>query len=250
MAGDGDTEEFWSQQSQVVAFPGTAESLPYETSLIEDAAAVARRSGPVDDVHVIGVGTGRELGGTRRLLPSAHLHAWDVSGPMVEACRELVAQQGWGDVVVDQADVVELTAAAGPADLAILVNAVLCYVNTQERRVAAVSALHSVLRPGGALAIVVHQRNGRPDWAGYFALRALAVRFGLADGQAGDRRIRHDSRTMLFHHYTPGELRRLLAAGGFDEVHVRSLRSWARATGHRIPRRSPNPLLVVAVRRG
>jgi len=97
---------------------------------------------------------------------------------------------------------------------------------------------------------VVHQRNGRPDWATFFALRALAARVGLTDGRAGDRRIRHDSRTMLFHHYTPAELRRLLGAGGFDDVRVRSLRSWARASGHRIPWRSPNPLLVVAARRG
>ena len=53
---------------------------------------------------------------------------------------------------------------------------------------------------------------------------------------------------MRFHHYTPREVSRALRTAGFGDVAVESLRAWARRTGHRIPGRSPNPLMVTAMR--
>lgn len=241
-----ESRRFWSQGSQVDAFPAGTGALAYETALLGDAAELAARTGPLRSVHVIGVGTGRELIGTRDAIPDVPIVAWDISEPMVAACRQHVADQGWGDVTVRCGDVTELTAADGPADVVVLLNAVLCYLVDADSRRSAAAALRSLLRPGGTVAAVVHQPNGRPDWATWFAARAALCRLGVLPGSGGDRRIVHGDASMLFHHYRPGEVVDLFSDAGLDEVRVRSLRSWARATRHRIPAASPNPLLVLA----
>ncbi len=240
------SREFWSQSSQVEDFPAARGALPYEAALITLAAAAASSSGPVDEVHVVGVGAGRELTATRDSLPEVRIRAWDISPQMVEACRRFVERTGLEHVSVGCRDVAELTEADGPADVVVLLNAVLCYVGPADQRARAAAALHSLLRPGGTLTAVVHQRWGRPDWAGWFAARAALAHLGAAPGGPGDRRIRHGGSTMLFHHFRPGEVTRLLADAGFVHTRVQSLRAWARSTGHRIPVRSPNPLLVVS----
>lgn len=250
MTGTGDAAEFWNRDSQVDAFPAGGAPLAYELDLIGSAAARAARTGPTTRVHVVGVGAGRELLAVRELLPEAHVHGWDISEQMVAACASFIRTEGLEHMSVACADVVELTAADGPADVVVLVNAVLCYLDTPEARQRAWTALFELVRPGGTLAIVVHQRNGRPDWSVWFAARGAGAALGLADGGGGDRRIHHDGHRMRFHHFTPAELSRGLHAAGFDEVGVESLRRWARRTGHRIPLRSPNPLLVTARRPG
>lgn len=242
----GESREFWSQGSQVEAFPATTGALAYETALLVEAAALAATTGPLRSIHVIGVGTGRELAGTRAAIPAVPIRAWDISEPMVEACRRHVVDQGLTDVDVGCRDLTELTAADGPADVVVLLNAVLCYLGDTDTRQQAAVALRALLRPGGTLAAVVHQPNGRPDWATWFAARGLLARLGLLPGGPGDRRIEHGEASMLFHHYRPAELVEMLGAAGMDDVRVQSLRSWARRTGHRIPRRSPNPLLILA----
>lgn len=239
-------QAFWSQASQVQAFPADVGALVYETALLTDAATVAAATGPLRSVHVVGVGTGRELRGTRDAIPGVPIHAWDIAEPMVAACRRHIEQQGLSDISVGCRDVTALTSSDGPADVAVLLNAVLCYLVDEPTRRAAARALRSLLRPGGTVAAVVHQRNGRPDWAAWFAARALLCRAGIAAGVPGDRRIEHGDGSMLFHHYRPAELQRLFADAGFDHVRVRSLRRWAREEGHRIPLRSPDPLLVIA----
>jgi SAM-dependent methyltransferase len=248
MTGTGNAAEFWNQDSQVQAFSATTAALPYELDLIGSAAAQAARTAPVEQVHVVGVGAGRELLAVRGLLPDAHVHGWDISDHMVQACAAFIEDRALEDMTVARADVVELTADDGPADVVVLVNAVLCYLDTAEARRRAFAALFDLVRPGGALAIVVHQRNGRPDWSAWFAARGVLGAIGLVDGGAGDRRIRHGGHQMRFHHYTPRELSGALRTAGFDDVDVESLRAWARRTGHRIPLRSPNPLMVTAIR--
>ncbi len=243
MDRDETAADFWNQTSQVAAFSGSPGALAYETALIATSAELAATSGPVDDVRVVGVGTGRELVAVREILPDARILAYDISEPMVAACRAFVASTGLGAVDVELKDVVDLTESDGPTDLIVLVNAVLCYVAAKDR-VRAIHGLSSVLRTGGSVAMVVHQRNGRPDWSAWFALRYVATRLRLAEGDAGDRRISHDRASMLFHHFTRRELRRLMSQAGFTDVAITTLRSWARSTGHRIPLGSPNPLLV------
>lgn len=228
-------------------FPAERGALPYESQLVRSAAAVAGTTGPVRDVHVIGVGTGRELVATRDELPTARIAAWDISPQMVDACQGFVDRAGLRDVTVACRDVADLDAADGPADVVVLLNAVLCYVGPASARARAAAALRSVLRPGGTLAAVVHQPRGRPDWAAWFAARALLTRLGALPGASGDRRIRHGTESMLFHHFRPDEITDLLARSGFERTSVTSLRSWGRSTGHAIPLRSPNPLMVLAV---
>ena len=195
-------------------------------------------------MRVVGVGTGRELVAVRGILPDASIVAFDISEPMVEACKAFVASADLGDVHVELKDMLDLAESDGPADLIVLVNAVLCYVSGSADRARVFRGLCSVLRAGGSVAIVVHQRNGRPDWSTWFALRSIATRLRLAEGDAGDRRITHDRRSMLFHHFTRRELRRQMSQAGFTDVSITSLRSWARSTGNRIPLDSPNPLLI------
>ena len=98
------------------------------------------------------------------------------------------------------------------------------------------------------MAIVVQQRNGRPDWATWFALRGLAARLGAATGEPGDRVNGHGEATLLVHHYGRAELRRMFQDAGFEHIAVESLRSWGRRAGEPVPLRSPNPLLMTAVR--
>lgn len=241
-----EARRFWSQRSQVEAFPVATGPLAYESALLRDAAGLAASTGPLRSVHVIGVGAGRELEGTRDAIPGVPIRAWDISEPMVDACRRHVAERGLTDVTVECRDITELTAGDGPADVVVLLNAVLCYLGDPATRRDAAAAVRLLMRPGGTLAAVVHQPNGRPDWAAWFAARGVLTRVGLLDGGPGDRRIRHGDASMLFHHYRPREMVGWLTAAGMPDVRVRSLRSWARATGHHIPVRSPNPLLVLA----
>ena len=240
--------EFWSQDSQVQAFSVNSQVLLYETALIGEAITAAAISGEVQQVHAVGVGTGRELPAIRLQLPEAKISAWDVADPMVEACSKFIQAQGLTNVSVGQANIVDLGGLSPQADVVILLNAILCYVNTPQDRRRALEALQQLLRPGGTIAAVVHQPNGRIDWATWFGLRSLLARISLVEGGSGDRRISHGNSTMLFHHYTPSELHRLLSGAGFEQIQIRSLRAWSRETGHKIPLRSPNPLMVTAVR--
>lgn len=241
-----ESKNFWSQESQVASFPADVGALPYEIDLVRSAATVSARAGVVADVHVIGVGTGRELSGTRAAIPDTALTAWDISEQMVDACRDYITRTGMDNVVVRCKDLTRLSAEDGPADVAVLLNAVLCYLSTPDERESAFAALRRLVRPGGSICAVVHQPNGRPDWAAWFAARRAMTRMGMAQGAPGDRLITHGGRSMLFHHYRPSEITGLLRLNGFDAVNVRSLRSWARSTGKRIPVKSPNPLLVIA----
>lgn len=241
-----ESRSFWNQSSQVSAFPASTGALPYEIDLLGRAIDRAAASGPVANVHVIGVGTGRELAATRAVAPEASITAWDISEQMVEQCRDFVERSGFSNVEVRCADMTELSDDDGPADVVVLLNAVLCYLGTPAERRAAFASMRRLTRPGGAIAAVVHQPNGRPDWAAWFTARGLLTRVGAADGVDGDRRISHGGETMLFHHYRPSEATALLESHGFDDVSVESLRAWARSTSSRIPLRSPNPLLLLA----
>jgi SAM-dependent methyltransferase len=240
-------EAFWSRPELVRAYDVAGDALPYEVDLIGTAATVAGRSGPVDTVDVLGVGTGRELSAVRTATHASLVRAWDISSPMVEACRARVQAEQWTDVVVEQAEVTTLRPQDGRhADLVVALGAVLGYGITAEDRRRAVDAIAGVLRPGGTLAAVVQQRNGRPDWAAYFAVLGVVRHAPWSDLGPGNRHSRHGDGAVVFHHYRPQEVRSLLERAGFGEVDVTSLKAWGRRTGSRIPATSPNPLLVTA----
>jgi SAM-dependent methyltransferase len=241
--------EYWRRPGPVELFEHNGDVLPFETDLLATAASIAGRTGSVQRVRVIGVGAGRELQAVRDVAPDAVIEASDISAPMIDACRRHVERTGMERIELSTAALADLTPDAGRADLVVAINAVLCYLTTPHERARGLSALADLVRPGGALVVVVQQRNGRPDWAAFFALRALATRVGLAPGAPGDRRNDDGEAALLVHHYRPSELRGLLHDAGFADVQVVSLRAWGRRHGHRIRRRSPNPLLLTAVRR-
>jgi hypothetical protein len=167
---------------------------------------------------------------------------------MVQACREHVRAAGWDDVVVGRAAIEELQRPDGEAaDVVVALGAVLGYATGAAARHRTMEVVAGLLRPGGALTAVVQQRHGRPDWALYFAVRSLLEHTPLLHDGVGNRRSRHGDGSVLFHHYDAEELSRLATGAGFDDVHVSSLRQWARERGARLPRRSPNPLILHAV---
>lgn len=247
MTGAESTEEFWSRPELVDAYLQEDTALPYEVDAIDTAVRLARRTGPVETVHVMGVGAGRELGAVRASSEATAVYAWDISAPMVRACGEHAHARGWFDVHVGQravADVRPTDTAA--ADVVVALGAVLGYDTTPESRRRTARALADLSRPGAGLAAVVQQRYGRPDWGFYFAVRSAAGLMTARSASIGNRHSRHGSASVAFHHFTSRELNSLLTDAGFVDVSVTSLRSWARATGASVPLRSPNPLIVTA----
>lgn len=242
------TQQFWSNDELVAAYTvGTA--LDYEIDAVRSATAAARRTGEVRTVHVLGVGAGRELAAVRAETGAELVHAWDISEPMVGACRERVAAEGWSDVRVGRAAVDELAPPDGVrADVVVALGAVLGYGTRPDTRRRSLDTVAGLLRPGGTLVAVVQQRNGRLDWAIYFAVRDLWRAASGSRRSTGNRRSRHGASSVEFHHYTVNELEQLLSASGFAAVEISSLRAWARARGNPLPRRSPNPLIVLATR--
>ena len=243
-------EDFWAAGSLVDAYVAQSGALAYEVEAITRAVSRAERSGSAKAIHVIGVGSGRELPAIRAAAPHARIRASDISEPMVEACRQFVERQGIANVVVELSDAADLDRgdADEAADVVIALGAVLGYSTTPTLQRAVLTAFGALLRPGGSVVLVVQQRYGRPDWAAWFAGRAVlaTVTGGHLGTTTGNRASRHESSSVVFHHYTRSELRSQLAQSGFDDVAIMSLRQWGRADRRRIPLRSPNPLITIA----
>jgi SAM-dependent methyltransferase len=230
--------------------PAGTGALPVEDALLAEAVGRAGGAGAVEQVVVVGVGAGRELAAVRDAAPNAAIVAFDLSPGMVAAARRQVDDTGLEGIEVHVGDITgDHPRGERPADLVVATNAVLCYPHGSRGRELAFASLASLARPGAALMAVVQQRNGRPDWAVWFAARDALVRLGLVAGGPGDRRNERDGASLLVHHYGVAELRSELERAGFHDAAVRSLRSWARREGRKVPLRSPNPLVVTAVRR-
>jgi hypothetical protein len=247
MAEQESTERFWSRPELVRAYTDAGEALDYEVDAVLAATARATASGPLGLVHVVGVGAGRELAAIRRCTGDARIHAWDISEPMAEACRQHVHHEGLSGITVHHGAIDQIPErVTDPADVIIALGAVLGYGTTPEGRRRDLRALRSSCRTGAGVAAVVQQRNGRPDWSLYFAVTSVMERARLRTRGGGNRASRHGSATVLFHHFGRRELTSALGEGAFAEIEVRSLRQWARARGSRPPLRSPNPLIAVA----
>jgi len=243
-------EDYWRKSELVKLYTGLDDALDYELDAVQDATNRAAATGPVDNVHVIGAGVGRELADIRRLTSPARIHAWDMSAPMVEACQARIDHAGWEDVKVRQATIQGIPELVEePADVIVGLSAVLCYEPVAAGRHRNLRALHDVCRPGAGLAVVVQQRHGRIPWGAYFALMSLLERTPLRDHGDGNRPSRYGDAAVLLHHYGRQELRDLLHNEGFDHCAIESLREWATLRSRRVPRRSPNPLVATATRR-
>jgi SAM-dependent methyltransferase len=242
--------EYWGRPEAVASMPAATGALPVEEALLAEAVDRAGGTGAVHRVAIVGVGAGRELTAVRAAAPEAAIVAFDISPAMVAAARRQVADAGLDGIEVHVGDIEDdPPRGERAADLVVATNAVLCYPIGTAARERAFAGLASLARPGAALMLVVQQRNGRPDWAAWFAGRTALARLGLLAGGPGDRRNERDGAALLVHHFGANELRRHLERAGFREPAVRSLRSWARTEGRPVPWRSPNPLVVTAVRR-
>jgi SAM-dependent methyltransferase len=242
--------EYWGRSEAVASMPAAAGALPVEEALLAEAVGRAGGTAAVRQVVVVGVGAGRELAAVRNAAPEAEILAFDISPAMVAAARREATDAGLDRVEVRVGDVAgEAPRAERAADLVVATNAVLCYPEGRAARERAFAGLASLARPGAGLMLVVQQRNGRLDWAVWFAARGVLARLGLVAGGPGDRRNVRDGAALLVHHFGAAELRGHLERAGFVDPTVRSLRSWARGEGRAVPRRSPNPLVVTAVRR-
>lgn len=243
-------EEYWNRPELVDAHSGRPGILPYEIDAVVDACARAGSTGEVQSVHVLGVGTGRELADIRRLTKPTRIHAWDISEPMVAGCEDLIRCAGWNDITVARASIDEIPGLMEqPADAVIALAAVLCYIPLSTDRLATFRAMHAMCRPGGGLAAVVQQRHARPLWGAYFAYASLLERSGLRHRGEGNRPSSYGDVAVMLHHYGRHELDDLLHVAGFADRHIQSLRRWASSNHRRIPRRSPNPLIAVATAR-
>lgn len=247
MAERESTERFWSRPELVRAYTDTGGALDYEVDAVIAAVARAAASGPLDLVHVVGVGAGRELAAIRQRTGDARIHAWDISEPMAESCREHVRHEGLTDITVHHGAIDQVPErVTEPADLVIALGAVLGYGTTPEQRRRDLRALRSSCRAGAGLAAVVQQRHGRPDWSMYFSLAELLERTPLRSRGAGNRSSRHGRAAVLFHHFSRRELAHELERADFAQIDITSLRQWGRPSGRRPPLRSPNPLIAVA----
>lgn len=239
-------QEFWEEPELVSAYTDAGSALAYELDLVIAATARSRLTGPVDRVTVHGVGGGRELGGIRSVVQPARILAFDLSQPMVDACRRHIDHEGWDDVTAECAAIDDSPVADGSVDLAIALGAVLGYGRTEAEQLAMVDDLRRQCRDGAALAVVVQQRYGRPDWSAYFAACSLLETLSIRSMGAGNRVSRHGPVGTVFHHFSAPELTGLLERAGFGDIRVESLRRWARRNHQKVPLRSPNPLLVLA----
>lgn len=240
-------EQYWSRDQLVRAHSDLPGALDYEIDAVRDAADRARSSGPVRSVHVLGVGTGRELADIRAATRPTRLFGWDLSQPMVDGCRSQIERHGWPDVTVELASIDDVPDLIDePADVVIGLSAVLCYIPDDSGRRRTARAMRSMCRTGAGLALVVQQRAGRRPWVPYFAAIDSLERAHLRHEGIGNRRSRYGDVAVLLHHYGRREIGDLLGTAGFERCNVRSLREWAADHDRAVPRRSPNPLIVTA----
>ena len=242
-------DEYWSMASSVRSMDRGHPPEPYEELLLREAVELAGGPAVVETVHVLGVGTGRELPAVRRAAPGARLLAWDIAPAMVAACRHNLDGTALADIAVGVSAAGDLTPAHGRAQLVVACNAVLGYVVPATERRRTLAALADVLVPGGVLMGVVQQRRCLPDWAAWFAAHDALAAARLVGSDTGDRWIGEGGATVAHHHFTRRELVALLAGADLHPEVLTSLRRYLGPYGRRPPGRSPNPLVTLAVRR-
>ncbi|MEZ5321865.1 MAG: class I SAM-dependent methyltransferase [Microthrixaceae bacterium] len=240
-------ESFWSTETAVGSLIDRDTMTRYEARGLRDCVALAGGTSAVRRVGIVGIGAGRELPEIHAALPDAEIVGWDISEPMVDACRRRIADRSLDRCSAERGDVAELRD-GGPFDMLVAFNAALCYPQPAGRRAAAFANTAHLLRPGGVLMAVLQQRNARPDWALWFAARRAIRRIGLLRVDPDDHLSVLDGTAVPVHHYSPGELRRMAAEAGYAEVRIESIRAMGRRLGFAVPWRSPNPVVMTAIR--
>jgi len=161
---------------------------------------------------------GQSFAAARRVGPTGHVLATDISPAILAHAAAVAAEQGLAQVSTLEADGEDLSALEDQGFDAAISRVGLIYLPDQHR---ALTEVHRVLRPGGRLSSVVYST---PDLNGFFALPVGIIRriAGLpapAPGLPGP-----------FSLAAPGVAEAAYAAAGFVDVTVTSVPSPVRMT--------------------
>jgi SAM-dependent methyltransferase len=225
-----------------------------DTPLLEvDRRFVEAHCLPPGRLLDLGCGTGRLL------LPFAKRGYWTVGVDLSEEMLRIVGQKGLAAGVTVhrvRANIVDLGGLAdGTFDYAACLFSTLGMVAGSAHRQSVVQHVHRLLRPGGTFVVHVHNRwFNFWDRAGRRWLIQDLVRSAFRAPAAGDRPVlRHDGTpAWSLHHFTRGEIIRLLRHNGFEITEVQPLSlqpdgqlrlprwfGWLRAYGYLIAARRP-----------
>ncbi len=113
---------------------------------------------------------GQSFAAARRVGPTGHVLATDISPAILAHAAAVAAEQGLGQVATLEADGEDLSAVPDESVDAAISRVGLIYFPDQHR---ALREIHRVLRPGGRLSAVVYST---PDRNGFFALPVGIIR--------------------------------------------------------------------------
>jgi 2-polyprenyl-3-methyl-5-hydroxy-6-metoxy-1,4-benzoquinol methylase len=130
----------------------------------------------------------------------------DLSSASLEILKAEAASRGMGNVETLAGDLCRLPHSLSPFDTAYSIE-VVDHIPSDRERLAAVQAMHDLLKPGGTCLVSVHCWNSR-------SRRSGVEREGFWG--TGERRLYH-------HYFTAEELRELLQRAGFQNIRLRGL---------------------------
>lgn len=165
---------------------------------------------PGQRVLDVACGTGEPaVSAAARVTPTGRVTAVDLSPAMVEAARRRVTRLGLTQVEVRVMDAEQLDVLDGSFDAA-MCRCGLMFCPEPER---AAAELHRAIKPGGRFAVVVWDEPAKNPF--FTSIGQLIVKLGLAPAP-------DPTAPGVFRLSAPGELARVLRAGGFTDVRVES----------------------------
>jgi SAM-dependent methyltransferase len=191
--------EAWHRWSPTIeAWLGNA------TARMLDAARVGDGSRVLDVAAGAG---GQSLAAARRVGPSGHVLATDISPTILEYAAKTATDAGLTNIATRELDGERLTVAAGAFD-AVISRVGLIYFPDQQ---AALAGMYTALRPGGRISAVVYSAADRN---GFFSIPIGIIRrrAQLPPPQAGQ--------PGPFSLGAPGVAERVLTEAGFRDVDV------------------------------
>ena len=212
-----DSTDFWSSPAIVTSYQVDVPSLYWYEKHVVHFSAKALASTKAKLIHVVGCGPGRELPFIADTFPDARIIASDIASGMIDACNENLRKWGsYSNIELRCTPASLLSPSDGEADVILALNNVLTYITPESERRKTFLAFRSILRRGGILGGVVHNRWGAPGKSGYFALQLIGNALRLTSQPLGDCIGR--SSGIPYHYYTDVELRALLEETQFTTL--------------------------------
>lgn len=219
----------YEDPTQVGAYSAiAAEGLtPFEQALVAQAFAPGQR------ILDVGCGGGREA--MPMIQMGLRVVAMDLSPAMVQAARNHAASRA-ATLPALAGSVTALPFGEQSFDGVAMLGQVLAHVPGRAERVAALSAVRGLLRPGGVLALTTHNHRCHWKFQLYFACvnrwrrlwRRLGRGSGLSDYDRWSSRIStvKSPRPVFFHMYDMEEALADLLAAGYDVLFARARREY------------------------